>query len=419
MAVVKPFKGVRPRADIAEKVAVLPMDSLDKDQVQEIVENNEYAFFHVTSPHLYNPELESTESGKRMLNKNSRSFLDHMLEEGILVKDDKPTLFVYKQIIGNSELTGIVGCTSVDDYLNSNIKKHEFTRSEKETDISYHIDYCNANTGTIYLIYRWQKDIEDIVNETMSLKPEYDFVTEDGVEHLVWAISDSAKIQELTNMFKKVDSLYIADGHHRSAAAARVCMERREQNPNYTGEEEFNYFLSVMFPDKKLNIMDYNRLVKDLNGLTEEEFLAKLSENFTVEKLPAGVQFKFEKSHVLGMYLNGSWYKLTASDCTYDPNHPVKCLDVVVLQDFILDPILGIKDPRIDERLDFVAGVLGMDELEVRANTDMKVAFAVYPCTVKELMDVADIGEVMPPKATWFEPKLRSGLFIHSLEEEK
>jgi uncharacterized protein (DUF1015 family) len=418
MAVVRPFRGLRPRADIADKVAVLPMDSLDKNKVKEIVEKNEYAFFHVTSPHLYNPELEGSEPGKRMLNKNSRNFLDHMLEEGILVKDDKPTIFVYKQLIGDSELTGIVACTSVDDYLNSNIKKHEFTRSEKETDISYHIDYCNANTGTIYLIYRWQKDIEDIVNETMSQKPVYDFVTDDGVEHLVWPISDPSRLQELTSLFEKVDSLYIADGHHRSAAAARVCLERRKQNPDYTGEEEFNYFLSVLFPDKKLNIMDYNRLVKDLNGLTEEEFLAKLSENFKVEKLPDGVQFKFEKAHVFGMYMNGSWYKLTASECTYDPNHPVNCLDVVVLQNYILDPILGIKDPRIDERLDFVAGVLGMDELEVRASNDMKVAFAVYPCSVKELMDVADVGEVMPPKATWFEPKLRSGLFIHPLEDE-
>lgn len=418
MATVKPFKRLKPRKDIAAKVAILPMDSMDKDQIQEIVDNNEYAFFHVTSPHLYSPEIELDEHGKRLMNKHSRNFLDHMLDEGVLVKDDKPMLFVYKQIMGDSSLTGIVGCTSVDDYLNSYIKRHEFTRSEKETDISHHIDYCNANTGTIYLIYRWQKEIDDLVNETMKHSPEYDFVTDDGVEHLVWAISDPSKIQGMTKLFEeKVDNLYIADGHHRTAAAARVCLERRKENPDYTGDEEFNYFLAVMFPDKNLNIMDYNRLVKDLNGLTEEEFLAKLSENFTVEKLPAGVQFKFEKSHILGMYLNKSWYKLTAGECTYDPNHPVNCLDAVILQNYILDPILGIKDPRLDERLDFVAGILGIDELEVRANTDMKVAFAVYPCSVQELMAVADSGEVMPPKATWFEPKLRSGLFIHSLED--
>jgi uncharacterized protein (DUF1015 family) len=417
MATVKPFKRLKPRTDLANKVAILPMDSMDKNQIQDIVDNNEYAFFHVTSPHLYKPEVELDENGKRTMNKHSRNFLDHMLDEGVLVKDDKPMLFVYKQIMEDSSLTGIVGCTSVDDYLNSYIKKHEFTRSEKETDISHHIDYCNANTGTIYLIYRWQKEIDDLVTETMSQAPEYDFVTDDGVEHLVWAISDTSKIQDLTKMFEKVDNLYIADGHHRTAAAARVCQERREQNPDYTGEEEFNYFLSVMFPDKNLNIMDYNRLVKDLNGLTEAEFLAKLSENFKIEKCPEGVQFKPERAHEMGMYLSGSWYKLTAAECTYDPNHPVNCLDVVVLQNYILDPILGIEDPRLDERLDFVAGVLGMDELEVRANTDMKVAFAVYPCTVSELMAVADSGEVMPPKATWFEPKLRSGLFVHSLED--
>jgi len=415
MAIVKPFKGLRPRTDIAEKVAILPMDSLEKSKINEIVEKNEYAFFRVTSPHLYHPEVGLDEHGKKTMNKHSRDFLDHMLEEGVLVKDDKPTLFVYKQSIGDTGLTGIVGCTAVDDYLNNSIKKHEFTRSEKETDISHHIDYCNANTGTIYLIYRWQKEIEDIVNEVMSRIPQYDFITDDGVEHQVWPVSDTVKLKELTKLFEKVDNLYIADGHHRTAAAARVCMERRKQNPDFTGDEEFNYFLAVLFPDKNLNIMDYNRLAKDLNGLTEEEFLAKLSENFKVEKCRSGVQCKPQKSHEFGMYLNGNWYKLTAGENTYDDKHPLNCLDVVVLQNSILDPILGIKDPRTDERIDFVAGVLGIDELEVRANTDMKVAFAVYPCSVKELMDVADIGEVMPPKATWFEPKLRSGLFIHSL----
>ncbi len=415
MAVVKPFKRLRPRTDMAEKVAILPVDSLEKSKIDEIVEKNDYAFFRVTSPHLYHSDVEQDEHGKRLMNKHSRDFLDHMLEEGVLVKDDKPMLFIYRQLIGDTVLTGIVGCTAVDDYLNNYIKKHEFTRSEKETDISYHIDYCNANTGTIYLIYRWQKEIEDIMNEVMSRSPEYDFVTDDGVEHLVWPISNAGKLRELTKLFEKVDNLYIADGHHRTAAASRVCLERRKQNPGYTGEEEFNYFLAVLFPDKNLNIMDYNRLVRDLNGLAEEEFLAKLSENFKVEKCPEGVQFKPQKSHELGMYMSGSWYKLTASPSTYDDSHPLKCLDVVVLQDSILEPILGIKDPRTDERIDFVAGVLGMDELEVRVDTDMKVAFAVYPCSVKELMDVADIGEVMPPKATWFEPKLRSGLFIHSL----
>ncbi|MHC1721490.1 MAG: DUF1015 domain-containing protein [Clostridiaceae bacterium] len=418
MAVVKPFKRLRPRTDLAEKVAVLPVDSLDKHKLEEIVDKNQHSFLHVTNPELYNKEITLDEKGKRILNRTSRSFLDGMLEEGILVKDDKPMLFVYKQLIGDAELTGIAGCTAVDDYVNNYIKKHEFTRSEKEKDIGFHIDYCNANTGTIYLIYRWQKDIEDMMQETMKSGPEYDFVTEDGVEHLVWPIADDEKIKKLCRLFEKAGSFYIADGHHRTAAAARVCMEKRKEKPDYTGEEEFNFFLSVLFPDKHLNIMDYNRIIKDLNGLTEEEFMHKVAENFKIENFTGGEPFKPGCCHEFGMYLNGNWYKLTANSNTYDDTHPIKRLDVVVLQNYILDPILNIKDPRTDERIDFVAGVLGLEELEVRADSDMKVAFSVYPCSVSDLMDIADIGEVMPPKSTWFEPKLRSGLFIHSLEEE-
>lgn len=416
MAVVKPFKRVKPRQDLADKVAVLPVDSLEKHKVKEIIEKNEYSFFHVTNPELYNGDIRLDEDGKRILNKTSRNFLDGMLKEGILVKDDKPMLFVYKQLIGGNTLTGIVGCTAVDDYLNNCIKKHEFTLSEKERDISYHIDYCNANTGTIYLIYRWQKEIDDIVKETMEVEPEYDFITEDGVEHLVWPISEDEKIKKLCALFEKAGDFYIADGHHRTAAAARVCLEKRKENPDYTGEEEFNFFLSVLFPDKHLNIMDYNRLVKDLNGLTEDEFLKKVAENFKIEKLPEGKRFKPGCCHEFGMYMNGNWYKLVANSNTYDDSHPINKLDVVILQNYILDPILGIKDPRTDERIDFAAGILGLEELELRANSDMKVAFAVYPCSVSDLMDVADIGEVMPPKSTWFEPKLRSGLFVHPLD---
>ncbi|MGE5628928.1 MAG: DUF1015 domain-containing protein [Solirubrobacterales bacterium] len=416
MAIIKPFKRLRPRVDVAHQVAILPVDSMDKQKIKYIVENNEHCFLQITNPELYHQDVELTESGKRILNKKSQEKLNSMLESEILVKDEEPMLFVYKQIIGERELTGIVACTSVDDYVNSYIKKHEFTRSEKEKDISYHIDCCNANTGTIYLIYKWEEKIQNIIDETMKNTPEYEFTTEDGIIHLVWPIAEENRIEELVKLFEKVDNFYIADGHHRTAAAARVCAEKRKNNPNYTGEEEYNFFLSVLFPDKDLSVIDYNRVVTDLNGYTNEEFLNKVSENFIIEKVESKEPFKPAEAHTIGMYLDGAWYKLIAKACSYDNSHPVKCLDVAVLQDFLLDPVLGIKDPRTDKRIDFVAGILGLEELERRVNTDMKVAFSLFPCSIKELMDVADIGEVMPPKSTWFEPKLRSGLFIHSLD---
>lgn len=414
MAIIKPFKRLKPRVDIANKIAVLPVDSMDKQKIKELTSTNENCFLRITNPELYK-QIELNEPGKRVLNKMSSDVLNEMVSKGVLLKDEKPMFFVYKQIIGERELIGLVGCTSVDDYVNNYIKKHEFTRSAKEIDISFHIKQCNANTGTIFLIYRWQEEIENILNECMKQQPEYNFTTEDGVIHIVWPIEADDKIERLCELFESVNSFYIADGHHRTAAAARVCMEKRKENPNYTGNEEYNFFLSVLFPDKDLSIIDYNRLVKDLNSLSVKEFLDKVSENFKVEKYDENRPFKPETSHVIGMYVDGQWYKLSANECTFDEEHPVNCLDVVVLQDYILDPILGIKDPRTDQRIDFAAGVLGLEELEKRVNNDMKVAFSLYPCSVEELMNVADIGEVMPPKSTWFEPKLRSGLFIHSL----
>lgn len=416
MAVIRPFKRLRPRVDVADKVAILPVDSMDKQKIKNIVDSNEHCFLQITNPELYYQDIELTEDGKRILNKKSQDKLTNMLETEILVRDESPMLFVYKQIIGERELTGIVACTSVDDYVNNYIKKHEFTRSEKEKDISFHINYCNANTGTIYLIYKWQEQIQNIVDEYVKLVPEYEFTTEDGIIHLVWPVAEESKIQTLVKLFENVDNFYIADGHHRTAAAARVCAEKRKENPNYNGEEEFNYFLSVLFPDKDLSVIDYNRVVKDLNGLSKDEFIEKISENFKVEKCSGTEPYKPDKAHLIGMYLDGCWYKLNAKPCSFDDSHPVKCLDVAVLQDYLLDPVLGIKDPRTDTRIDFVAGILGLEELEKRVNSDMKVAFSLFPCSIKELMDVADIGEVMPPKSTWFEPKLRSGLFIHSLE---
>lgn len=414
MAIIKPFKRIKPKNELASEIAVLPVDSLDKEKISYIIEKRPYSFFRITNPELYNPEVKLCEDGKRFLNNCSKDHLETLIEENILEEDSCDLFYVYRQIIGDSELTGLVACASVDDYLNNVVKKHEHTRTEKEIDISYHINYCKANTGTIYLLYRWQEKIQNIIDECVQASPEYNFTTEDGITHLVWPLA-CTEVDTLIELFKGVDSFYIADGHHRTAAAARVCLDKRRENPNYTGEERFNYFLSVLFPDKDLNIIDYNRVIKDLNGLSKQEYLDKVKESFIIEEFTEDKPFKPKKPHEFGMYLENKWYKLLAKDGTFNANHPVDNLDVCILQNNILDPILGIHDPRTDKRIDFVAGVLGLETLEKRANSDMKVSFSLFPCSVKELMDVADMGEVMPPKSTWFEPKLRSGLFVHRL----
>lgn len=414
MALVRPFKRLKPRADLAHEIAILAVESLDKDSIDSIVKNNPYSFFKVTTPQLYT-EVPDTEEGKRMLNKFSKECLCSMKNDNILIEDEQAGMYVYKQVMPSKSLTGLVACTAVDDYVNNYIKKHELTRSEKETDIAYHIDACNANTGTIYLMYRWEEEIENIINNTMKEIPEYNFTTEDGVIHMIWPIFDTEKLTKLCELFKKVGNFYIADGHHRTAAASIVRDARKAQNPDHNGDEEYNFFQSALFADKDLFVMDYNRVVKGLNGLTTEEFFDKISENFDIKKYNAKEPYKPCCKYEFGMYIENQWYKLTAKSHTYDKNHPVNCLDVVVLQNYLLDPILGIKDPRIDERLDFVAGVLGLHALEERVHEDMSVAFSIFPCSIKEIMDVADSGKVMPPKTTWFEPKIRSGLFIHEL----
>lgn len=413
MATVRPFKAIRPKKDLAEKVAALPYDVMNSDEAREMVKDNPYSFLHIDKAEIdldRNIDLYD----KRVYEKASENLMN-MIKNHIMESDEKPYLYIYRQIMNGKEQTGIVGCTSIDEYINNIIKKHEFTRADKEQDRINHVDYCNANTGPIFLTYKAVDEIDEIVMKWTEKQPEYNFVSEDGISHIVWVINDEKTIDRISSLFKRVQYLYIADGHHRAASAVKVGIKRREQNPEYTGNEEFNFFLSVIFPDKDLHIMDYNRVVKDLNGLSSKEYMEKVSEKFDICEYGGKEPYRPEIKHTYGMYLDGEWYKLTVKEGTYDPEDPVDRLDVSILQKNLLNPILGIEDPRTDKRIDFVGGIRGLKELEKRVAEGMKVAFSMYPTSINELMDIADAGKVMPPKSTWFEPKLRSGLFIHKL----
>lgn len=413
MAVVRAFKAVRPAKELAEKVAALPYDVMNSDEAREMVKDNPYSFLHIDKAEI---DLDkSIDLYDKKVYEKARENLYGMIEKNILIEDDKPRLYIYRQIMNGRAQTGIVGCTSIDDYMNNIIKKHEHTRADKEQDRINHVDYCNANTGPIFLTYKAQDEIDNIVAKWTAKEPVYNFVSEDGISHIVWIIECDEDIKRVSELFKGVDYLYIADGHHRAASAVKVGQMRRNQNPSYTGEEEFNFFLSVLFPDKELLIMDYNRVVKDLNGLSTEEYMLKVSERFEVSKYEGEGVYKPSCKHTYGMYLDGKWYKLTAKEGSYNPEDPVDRLDVSILQNNLLSPILGINDPRTDKRIDFIGGIRGLGELERRVEQGMKVAFSMYPTTIQDLMDIADAGKVMPPKSTWFEPKLRSGLFIHKL----
>lgn len=414
MALVKAFRAIRPTQEFAEKVAALPYDVMDSNEAREMVKGNPYSFLHVDKAEIdLDPSIDIYD--KKVYEK-ARDNMRSMINEGVLQQDKNNCLYIYKQVMNDRAQVGLVGCTSIDDYINNIIKKHEFTRADKEKDRINHVDYCNANTGPIFLTYRAKKSINEVVDNWMANhKAAYDFVSEDGIGHTVWVIDDEAVVSKLEKEFATIDYLYIADGHHRSASAVKVGLRRREQFPNYKGDEEFNFFLSVLFPDEQLYIMDYNRVVKDLNGNTSEEFANKVREKFDIEVFNGSDPFKPTARHTFGMYLDGKWYKLTAKAGTFDENDPVDRLDVSIMQNNLLNPILGIQDPRTDKRIDFVGGIRGLKELEKRVNTGMKVAFAMCPTSIDDLMSIADAGKVMPPKSTWFEPKLRSGLFIHEL----
>lgn len=415
MAVIRAFKAIRPRKDLAFKVAALPYDVMNSDEAREEVKGNEYSFLHIDKAEIDLDKNIGIYDEK--VYKKAKENLENMISNNILVEDKKPCLYIYRLTMNGKSQTGIVGCTSIDDYMNDNIKKHEHTRRDKEIDRINHVDYCDANTGPIFMTYRYNEEINNIVNEWTKNKPVYDFTAKDGVKHEVWVINNGDTILNICNIFKKIDSLYIADGHHRAASAVKVGIKRREEIGNYSGDEEFNFFLSVVFPDSDLNIIDYNRIVKDLNGLTTKKYIDKISEKFEVEVYNGEGQYKPCEKHTYGMYLDGIWYKLAPKNGTYDLNDVVSNLDVSILQENLLAPILGIEDPRQDSRIDFVGGIRGLKELEEKVDSkEYRLAFSMYPVTLEELMKIADEGKVMPPKSTWFEPKLRSGLFIHKLK---
>jgi len=418
MAIVKAFKGIRPVQELASKIAALPYDVMNSDEAREMVVGNPHSFLHVDRPEIdLDPSIDVHDP---KIYEKARENLDRMITDGEYTQDEQPCLYIYRQIMNGRSQTGIVFCASIDDYMNNIIKKHEFTRADKEEDRINHVDYCDANTGPIFLTYKEDQIASEIIdawiqNESKR-KPIYDFVSEDGISHIVWIIDNEIIISEIVDLFKEVDYLYIADGHHRSASAVKVGLKRRAEKPDYTGEEEFNYFLAVAFPDNDLMVMDYNRVVKDLNGLTKTELIEKLEEKFTVTESTTEEPVKPAKKHTFGMYVENKWYLLEAKDGIYNSEDPIDSLDVAILQNNVLTPILGIEDVRTSERIDFIGGIRGLKELERRANKDMKIAFSMYPTEVSDIMSVADIGEVMPPKSTWFEPKLRSGLFVHKLK---
>ncbi len=412
MAVIRQFKAIRPTPEMAEKVAALPYDVVNSEEAAEMVIGNPYSFLHVDKAEIDLPA--GTDIYSPEVYEKAKSNLEKMITDGVLVQDEKPMLYVYELTMDGRSQTGIVACTSIDEYMQGIIKKHELTREDKEQDRIRHVDICNANTGPIFLAYRTVDEISEIVDNVKKNAPVYDFTAEDGIIHRAWIIDDEETINRLVKLFKDVPNLYIADGHHRNASAAKVGLKRRNENPNYTGDEEFNYYLAVIFPSDQLKILDYNRVVKDLNGLSEEEFIKKLSEKFDIVETEG--RAKPDKAYDFGMYMDGKWYMLTAKD-EIKSKDAVKGLDVSILQDNVLIPILGIGDIRTDKRIDFVGGIRGLGELEKRVDSgEMKVAFAMYPTSIEQLMTIADENKIMPPKSTWFEPKLRSGLFIHSLD---
>lgn len=412
MAVIRPFAAIRPSRKLADKIAALPYDVYNRSEAKEVVGKNPHSFLKIDRAETQFDD--SVDTYAPQVYQKAHDTLWGMVEDGFFEKEEKNCYYIYELTMNGRTQTGIAACASIDDYENGIIKKHENTRAEKEQDRINHVDICNAQTGPIFLAYRANTAINHVVDTKKREDALYDFVSEDGIRHRVWVISDEEQIRIVEEAFASIGEIYIADGHHRAASAVKVGQKRREAHPGYTGAEEFNYFLSVLFPDEQLMIMDYNRVVKDLNGLSEEAFLAKVSQLFEVGPSGNG-PVKPEKKGSFSMYLAGKWYGCTIPEKEI-PNHPVEGLDVSVLQERLLSPILGIKDPKTDNRIDFVGGIRGLEELERRCKTDCAVAFAMYPTSIQELFAVADAGLLMPPKSTWFEPKLRSGIFIHALD---
>ena len=414
MAKVKPFRGVRPPKEYVEKVASKPYDVLSSEEARAEAGDNEMSLYHIIKPEI-DFEPGTGEHEPKVYDKAVENFKKFQ-DKGWLVQDPEECYYIYAQTMDGRTQYGFVVGASVEDYLTGHIKKHELTRREKEADRMHHIEINNANIEPVFLAFPDNTTLEDIIDRTAQTTPEYDFVSEDGIGHTLWVIKDKETIDTITREFGEIPYLYIADGHHRTAAAAHVGEEKAKADPNHNGTEEYNYLLAVCFPQSHLKVMDYNRVVVDLNGNTEEQFLEKLSEKFIVEEKGTEI-YKPAKLHNFSLYLGGKWYSLTAKEGTYDDNDPIGVLDVTISSDYILRDILGITDLRTDKRIDFVGGIRGLGELKQRVDSgEMKMALALYPVTMKQIIDIADSGKIMPPKATWFEPKLRSGLIIHKLD---
>lgn len=415
MAILKPFKGLRPPREIAKDVASRPYDVLNSAEARKEAEGNEKSLLHIIKPEIDLPEDTGLYSNA-VYDKAKENF-DKFQENGWLRQDQQDMLYIYAQTMGNHTQYGLVGCAGVQDYMNNIIKKHELTRAAKEEDRMKHVRVTDANMEPVFFTYRAVPEIDDIIaNWVQNHDPQYDFVADDGVGHQFWVVDNMEIIQRLVQLFEAVPYTYVADGHHRTAAAALVGNEKKKNNPAHTGKEEYNFFLAVHFPDNQLSIIDYNRVAKDLNGMSAGEFIKKLQNVFEIEEQGENI-YKPTKLHEFSMYLEGKWYKLNAKEGTYNDSDPIGVLDVTVLSKHVLDDILDIKDLRTSDRIDFVGGIRGLGELKKRVDSgEMKVAFALYPVTLEQLINIADSGEIMPPKTTWFEPKLRSGLVVHKLE---
>ncbi|MDO9549150.1 MAG: DUF1015 family protein [Candidatus Marinimicrobia bacterium] len=415
MVKIKGLKGIRPKQDLADKIASRPYDVLNSEEARVEAKGNPYSFLHVVKSEIDLPgDIDHYDEQVYL---KAAENLQTMLQKSWLIQDENDCIYVYRQIIDGHEQYGLVVDASVNDYIAGKIKIHELTRELKEKDRTNHVKYTNANTGPVFLTYNADETIDQLVEKVVNEKPEYDFTADDGIRHTVWVISDADTIQSLITQFDQIPFTYVADGHHRSKSAAMVGEIRRKANPDHTGDEEYNWFLAVLFPHNQLNIIDYNRVVTDLNGLSEQEFIRKIAEKFTVTPVCCKGSAKPKNTNTFGMYLSQQWYVLKAKPEIFDKADPVDSLDVSILTKNILQPVLGIGDLRKDERIDFVGGIRGLGELEKRVDSgEMVVAFALFPVSIKQLMAIADAGKIMPPKTTWFEPKLRSGLVVHSLE---
>ncbi len=406
MADLRPFKAILPKKGLEDKIAALPYDVYNREEATKIVKANPLSFLCIDRAETNFPDNVSTYD--ECVYQKAEELLSTMILEGQFVEESKQCYFLYRQTMDGRSQTGIVGCASVDDYCNGIIKKHENTREEKELDRIHHIDTCNAQTGPIFLAFSFEEELDKLINRILKTNPLFDFVSEDGIGHSVFRIDDETDIQTISNCFKRMNAIYIADGHHRCASAAKVSLKRRKEGL----EQESDYFLSVLFPENQLKILDYNRVIKDYNNKSTDEILNEIKTHFDITL--EDNQVKPDKKGTFGMYMNNQWYRLTIKE-EYCSSDPVEGLDVSLLQKYVLDDILNIKDPKTDKRIDFVGGIRGLSELEKRVHEDCKIAFSMYPTSILELFNVADAGMLMPPKSTWFEPKLRSGLFIHKI----